>query len=117
MNGIQINEMKPIVLKTPLGFEYFDYEEIIVIEAYGNCAHIHAVNREEYVRVIHNLAFIERKYCEGSLFRCHKSYIINTIHIEKLVLKAHEIHLKNHLIVPLSRTCLNYLRQQSKKQL
>lgn len=117
MATLLLKYLKPIVLKTPMGFDYFDYKEIILIEANGNCSNIHVINRDGHIRVLLNLAFIESKYCNGSLYRCHKSYIINIVHIEKLLLKAHEIHLRNNLIVPLSRNCLSYIRQQSKNQL
>lgn len=105
--------LKPIVVKTPLGYDYFDYDEIVLIEALGNCSKIHALNRSNPVRVLHNLAFFERKYCDTKFYRCHKSFIINLIHIETLVFKTHEIQLRMNLTAPLSERCLKYIRQQT----
>lgn len=109
----KIHSLKPIVVKTPLGFDYFNYDEIVLIEALGNCSKIHALNRTNPVRVLHNLAFFERKYCEAKFYRCHKSFIINLIHIEALLLKSHEVQLRMDLTVPLSERSLKYIRQQS----
>jgi DNA-binding LytR/AlgR family response regulator len=114
MEKLLLKYLKPIAFKTPMGFDYFYYEEIIMIEADGNCSNIYAINRDGKTRVLHNLAYIESKYCKGSLYRCHKSFIINIIHIEKLELRACEIHLRNSFIVPLSRDSLRYIKNQSK---
>lgn len=110
---MHLEYLKPIVVKTPLGFDYFDYEEIVMIEAIGNCSKIHALNRACPVRVLHNLAFFEKKHCETKFYRCHKSFIINLIHVETMILKKHEIHLRMNLTVPLSESCLRYIKQQS----
>lgn len=115
MVKLHIESLKPIILKTPLGFDYFYYDEIIMIEANGNCSIVYTINRSCSLRVLHNLAFIERKYCNGKLFRCHKSFIINIIYIQTLVLKTHEVQLKNSYVVPISEKCLKYIKQQSSK--
>ncbi len=109
--------LKPIVLKTPLGFDYFNFDEIIMIEASGNCAIVHTIDRPCSLRVLHNLAFIEKHYCDAKLFRCHKSFIINIIYIKTLVLKTHEVYLINSYVVPLSEKCLKYIKQHSSKQI
>ena len=107
------NKMKPIVLKTSLGLDYFDYNEIVMIEAEGNCSLIFTLERDTPVKTLHNLIFIEKKYCNKTLYRCHKSYIINQLHVEKLVIKARQVYLKKNLIVPLSERCLKKIRQMS----
>ena len=113
MEEFNLNSLKPIVLKTPLGFDYFDYEEVVMIEAMGNCSNIHTISRPDPVRVLHNLAFIEKKYCHATFFRCHKSYIINIYHIETLVLKTKEVRLKKSFVVPISEKYLRYIRKLS----
>lgn len=105
--------LKPIVLKTPLGFDYFDYDEIVMIEAKGNSSLVFTLETNSPVRTLHNLAFIEKKYCNRNLFRCHKSFIINLIHVENLYIKTHQVHLKKNLIVPLSVRCLRIIRHMS----
>jgi hypothetical protein len=61
----EMNEktFKSIVLKTPLGFDYFDYNEIIMIKAEGNCSLVHSIERDAPVRILHNLSYIEKSYC------------------------------------------------------
>ena len=105
--------LKPIVLKTPLGFDYFDYDEIIMFEAEGNCSLVHSLERDTPVRILYNLSYIEKNYCNEKLIRCHKSYIINLIHVEKLVIKTRQVHMKKNLIVPLSERCLRKIKQMS----
>lgn len=76
--------LKPIVLKTPDGFVYFEYDEIIMCSADGNCTNIFTLVSEIPERVLHKISFIERKYCNEKFLRCHKSHIINSKYIEKL---------------------------------
>lgn len=105
--------LKPIALKTPLGFYYLDYDQIIMIEAKGNSSIVFTLGADSPIRTLYNLAFIEKKYCNNNLLRCHKSFIINLFHVEDLNLKAHQVHLKRNLIVPLSAHCLRLIKQMS----
>jgi DNA-binding LytR/AlgR family response regulator len=108
------NLIKPVILKTPLGYDYFDYDEIIMIKAEGNCSLVFILESETPVRILYNLAFIMKNFNNKVLYRCHKSYIINLTHIEKLVIKTRQVILKNNLVVPLSGCCLRRLRGISK---
>ena len=105
--------IKPIILKTPLGFDYFNYDEIIMFEAEGNCSKVISFERDTPVRILQNLSFIEKNYCNERLIRCHKSYIINLTYIEKLVIRTHQLYLKNNLVVPLSKRSLKKIRKMS----
>lgn len=84
-----------------------------MIEANGNCSNIHTVDKDSHERVLHNLAYIEKKYGSKRLYRCHKSFIVNPSHIEALILKDHKVILKNGLAVPLSEKSLKYIKQRS----
>jgi two-component system, LytTR family, response regulator len=97
--------LKPIVLKTSTGFVYFDYNDIIMCSADGNCSSLFTLEKASPVKVLHNNSFIEKKYCNDKFIRCHKSHIINLSHIEKLVVKSHQVQLKGNFIVPLSDYC------------
>jgi len=108
---------KPITLKTPVGFVYFDYEEIIAIEANRNCSLIHLSSGMEKIRVLHNLSYIEQKLCNKHLFRCHKSYIINPLCIKYLYIKTHEVVMSNGITIPLSEAGFKYLRESSNANL
>lgn len=113
MQAITDNALKPIVLRTPLGYEYFDYNEIIMLSADGNCTLVYAIERDSPIRVLYNLSIIEKKYCNKTLYRCHKSHIINLMHVEKLILKDHQLQMKRKLVAPLSERCLKLIREMS----
>jgi DNA-binding LytR/AlgR family response regulator len=96
--------IKPIVLKTATGFVYFDYYDIIMCSADGNNSNIFSTENVVPIKILHNLSFIERNYCNDIFLRCHKSHIINLIHLEKLITKSHQVQLKRNFIVPLSNS-------------
>lgn len=105
--------IKPIVFKTSVGFVYFDYNDIIMCSADGNCTSVFTLQSDAPVKVLHKISFIERKYCNDKLLRCHKSHIINLMHLEKLITKSHQVQLKRNFIVPLSEYCWRKIRQMS----
>jgi DNA-binding LytR/AlgR family response regulator len=111
MEEMSNKALKPIVLKTPLGFEYFDYNEIIMFKADGHNTLCFTVERGTPFKILYSLAFVEKKYCNEFLYRCHKSYIINLMHIEKLEVKTHKLYLKNNLFVRISEDCLKLFGQ------
>jgi len=104
---------KPIILKTTTGFNYFDYYEIIMLKADGHNSLCYTLENEIPIKILHNLAFIERKYCNESLYRCNKSFIINLTHVKKLEVKTRKLYLKNNLNVSLSEDCLKLFRRIS----
>ncbi len=107
------NTLKPIIFKTSIGFVYYDYDDIIMCSADGNCTSVFTLESEVPVKVLHNISFIERKYCDDKFIRCHKSHIINLSHIEKLITKRHQVQLKRGYIVPLSECCWRKFKQVS----
>jgi DNA-binding LytR/AlgR family response regulator len=111
------NALKPIVFKTPKGFVYFDYSDIIMCSADGNCTIVFNLESNTPLRVLHNILFIERKYCNDTFLRCHKSHIINLMHIEKLITKTHQVQLKKNFVVPLSYRYWRRIRQMSEKKM
>lgn len=113
MQEITGNLLKPIIFKTPEGLEYYDYSDIIMCVADGNCTLVFAMERNSPVRVLCNLTNIEKKYCNNILYRCHKSFIINLMHVEKLIIKTHQVQLKKKLLASLSEQSLRYLKQIS----
>jgi DNA-binding LytR/AlgR family response regulator len=117
MEELDNKGLKSIVFKTPLGFDYFEYDEIVMIKADGNCSLIHVIDSDTPVRILHNLSFIEVHYCNENLIRCHKSYIINLMYIEKLLIKSRQVQMKMNLIVSLSENCVRKIRQISKVKL
>lgn len=117
MEEIADNHIKPVVFKTPTGFVYFDYADIIMCSADGNCASVFTLENDTPFRVLHNISFIERKYSNNKFFRCHKSHIINLMHVEKLITKTHQVQLKKNFMVPLSYRCWRRIRKMSERNI
>ena len=103
--------IKPINLKSSLGLRIFDYDEIIMIEADGNCSLVYTIEKEKPERVRNNLSYINKNYCEKALYRCHRSYIINLHHIEELLIKTREVQMKNNLKARISEICLKEIKR------
>lgn len=116
LDGIAHN-IKPIVFKTSSGFVYYDYHEIIMCSADGNCANVFTTDSDSPVKVLHNILFIEKNYCNDKFIRCHKSHIINLMHLEKLITKRHQVQLKRNFIVPLSEVCWKKIRKMSENNI
>lgn len=109
--------LKPIVFKTAKGFVYFNYAEIIVCSAEGNNSLVFTTNSNTPLKILHNISFIERKYCTDKFLRCHKSHIINLVHIKKLITKNHHIELNGSFIVPLSEECWRKIKNMSENNI
>jgi len=102
METPNIERIKPIVFRTCSGFIFYDYDEIVVISANGNSSIVFTLNSSNSIKILHTISFIHSKYGRGSLFRCHKSHIINTKYIDSLIRKNHHVIMKNDYVVPLS---------------
>lgn len=103
--------IKPIRLRSPFGLRFFDYDEIILIEADGNNCMVHTKERGLPVRVLCNLAYLQNNYCNKILYRCHKSYIINLHYIEEVMIKSREIVLRGNITARLSESCLKEIKE------
>ena len=103
--------IKPIILKSSLGLRIFDYDEIIMIEADGNCSLVHTIEKEKPERVLNNLSCINKNYSGRELYRCHRSYIINLRHIEEILIKTRQIQMKNDLKARVSERCLKEIKR------
>jgi DNA-binding LytR/AlgR family response regulator len=113
MDDVENIPLKPVVFKTNQDYIYFDYDEIIMLEADGNCSIVYTNGRDSSAKILHPLSSIEKKYCNNKLCRCHKSYIINLIHMEKLLTSKKQVILKKGLVAKLSPTWLEKIRQMS----
>ena len=109
-------ELKPIVFKTCRGYCYLVYDQIIMIQAHGNCSLVYTLDEADPIRVLHNLNFISRKYYNKTFFRCHKSFFINLRHAINLEVKSRKLCLTKGLVAMVSDVGLKILRQYSIKQ-
>jgi len=110
MEDTLINPLKPIVFKTSGSFIYFDYEEIIMCCAEGNCTIVYTTLETNSVKVLHKINYINRKCRTDKFIRCHKSFIINLLHLEKLLVATHQAQLTGGYKVPLSDDCWRNLK-------
>lgn len=106
---------KPLVFKTIDGIVYYNYSNILLFKADGHSTWLYTVcdsplKPYNCIRILDPLSYIERKYCNCLLFKCHRSTIINLMHIEKLEIKTHKLHLRYGIIVQVSKDCIKHFR-------
>ncbi len=108
MSDLTNREFKPVVLKSPVGFEYYDYDEIIMFRANRNNSYVYLVSAEKPLLSLYSLLYIEKSILDktDSFHRCHKSYIVNLMHVERLVLKDRLLCLANNMTAPISESKL-----------
>lgn len=111
------NIIKPIVLRTPFGLSYFDYDEIIMIKADKHNCVLYSTKRKSPYCIFHTISYMENKYCNNELIRCHRSYLVNIKHIDTLVLKNRELYLRLNIKVPLSIECLKKIMKISEMKM
>lgn len=68
-------------VKTASGTEYIKFKNILFFEAQGAYTKIHFL--EHSVLSAKNIGEYEELLSESGFFRCHHSYLVNTVHIEK----------------------------------
>lgn len=82
-------------------------DDIYYLQADGSYTHVYT-NEKEYI-VRKNLKDIENVISGSSLYRIHKSYIVNFRHIEAI--KQSEIILTNHMKLHIARRRVNDIQQ------
>ena len=102
MNEISNTNLKSLVFKTPEGLVFFDYDEIIYIKADRNDTHFFTVNKKKPLKVIGNLNLIRNSLPGKMFFRCHRSYIINIVHINELKHKSKVLVMSNNEAIPIT---------------
>lgn len=82
LSSLAVSEKDAIFLKIDSELINVAYNEILFIEAYGDYVKVHTRDR---VHVVYcSLSSIEKKLPEIQFTRIHRSYIINTGHIQKI---------------------------------
>jgi len=75
--------------------------EILYIEAKGKLSILHTMDKNLVSNT--TLSKFEETLSQSTLFRIHKSYIINTTHLQKIILKDNEVFI-NDTPLPLGRS-------------
>lgn len=91
-----------LAIKTSAGTEYIRFDQILYLKADGAYTHIQLVSNT--MLSAKNIGEYENILPATSFFRCHHSYIVNTMHIEKLKKGRNGIiYLNNNHNVPISQ--------------
>jgi len=102
---------KPICLKTILGYEFYEYEEIIMFRANHNYSDVFIIDNNKPVKALYNLCTIERIFKSDSFFRCHKSYIINLKHVHRFKISERTLELRSGIIIPISKNKIKKFKE------
>lgn len=116
MEELSNKSLKPIVLKTMLGYDYYDFDEIIMFKSDGHNSLCFTVDSDTPIKILHSISYIEKKYLNERFFRCNRSSIINLRFTKNLEVKTHKLHLKNNMEVKVSEECLKSLKEISMNQ-
>jgi Response regulator of the LytR/AlgR family len=108
MQTSPISQLKPLVIKTCDGYEYFNYHEVIRFQADGNNTLVYIINRDEPLRISCSLSTVEQRYLNAQFYRCHRSHIINLQYLVKFNDKSRQLTLVEKQVVPISE---NYLKE------
>ena len=90
-----------LALKTQQGELHLQLRDIIFIEGERNYSYIHLSNDKKEL-VSKTLSNLEELLNDKGFFRCHKSFLINKLHIVSEP-KSFEVLLSNNINVPISR--------------
>lgn len=95
--------VKPLVFKTPTGFEFCSHKEIVRMEACGNNTKIFLSHDARSTKVLCNL---KKTHCivnKPEFVRCHRSHIINLKFIRRFDIYAKNVTMFDGSIVPVSK--------------
>lgn len=113
-NTSNINFLKPVALKTILGYNYYDYYEIILFKADRNCSFVYILNQDRPIKILYSLYNIERLFRTNMFYRCHNSYIINLKHIQRFFISDKKIEMISGIVIPVSKSKAKELIEISK---
>jgi len=84
-----LNSQKKLALKTPDGFVFLDYAEIIRFEANRNSCVLYEVNKMKSEIILHSFKEILEKI-EGSdqFYKCHRSHIVSFKYVKRFNVKT-----------------------------
>lgn len=81
------------------------YEDVLFFEAQSPYTLIYAYGKKEAIRIRNRFSELIPKLPEEQFVMCHRSYIVNIVHVRRI--KRKEITLSNGMILPVSRACTN----------
>lgn len=105
----QFTNKKPIenlVLRTKTELLLLDFKEIIYIEAIGSYTNFHFVKDGNLGQMVmsHPLTEYEELLPSSMFFRIHKTFLINTIYVKKIIKEEqHQLEMSFDILLPISR--------------
>lgn len=81
------------------------YEDVLFLEAQSPYTLIYAYGKKEAIRIRNRFSELIPRLPEEQFVMCHRSYIVNVIHVRRI--KRKELTLSNGTILPISRACMN----------
>lgn len=107
-NKVNDKMVKPLTIKSGFNMYNLSFDEITFIEKYGHLLVVHTVLGK--IESSESLESIESKLHKEKFFRCHKSYIVNVMHILRIDYSNNMIYLKNGECCTVSRRCKKELK-------
>lgn len=89
------------IVETREGKTRVPYSQIYYVEARDKKIYLRLQNKE--IAFNSTLEELEEKL-PANFLRCHRSFMVNQVHIEQILLSQSEIHLSHGITVPLSRS-------------
>jgi len=94
--------MSTIIVPTQDGVQFIPAKDILFIKSEDIYAYIHTVSNKIFTTI--SLGRIEKGLKEHPFFRCHKSYVVNLNHLNKILKGAnYKLTLSSGAEIPLSR--------------
>lgn len=104
-------QIESLVLRTKTELLMLDFKEIIYIEAIGSYTNFHFVKDENLGQILmsHPLTEYEELLPSSMFFRIHKTFLINSIYVNKIIKEEqYQLKMSYDIVLPISRR-----RQQS----
>lgn len=79
------------------------YEDVLFLEAQSPYTLIYAHGKREAIRIRNRFSELIPKLPEEQFVMCHRSYIVNIVHVRRI--KRKELTLSNGAVLPISRAC------------
>ncbi len=99
--SIRKNFLKPVKLRTSTGFNFYDYCDIVCVEADEHLAKVY-ISTGEVITVFASFASIQEQLPDDRFYRCHRSFVVNLSKVAGYNSKLKMISFDNYQI-PVSR--------------
>lgn len=96
-------KVKSINIKSGFNMYTLSFDDILFFEKYGHLLVVHSFSGK--IESLESLESIELKLDNKKFFRCHKSFIVNIAHIQRIDFLSNTVYLKNGETCAVSKRC------------